>query len=765
MRRPPILGAVVFLAVLVALAFAVPAGAVPARDGKGLPRDPDKPNPLAYKALMKAEKQGNPVFHHRHRQKGGLGVADVATDRVLTILVEFAGDDVVDGRFTSGPLHNQLPKPAAGDNTNFWVPDFNPAHYQDMLFNKDPLAKSMYNYYLEQSGGVYAVDGQVYGWVQVPHSEAYYGANDENGNDRAPQQLIIDAVQAAGNSIPWADFDVEDPYDLDGDSNYAEPDGFVDHVQFVHAGADESAGGGAQGSDAIWAHSSWVFYPGGDPWGIGGAPTADPNVWVGPYTINPEDGTIGVFVHEFGHDLGLPDLYDTIYSGEASTGFWTLMSSGSWLGAPGQPLGTSPANLGIWEKWALGWADLAEVSAGDRQKSFTLKPAEAPGAANKGVRVKLPSYLVTTTLNTPHSGAGEWYSGKGDNLNNTLERTVTLTGSDTLTFWTWYDIEEGWDFGSVEVFDTGSNQWVTLPGNITTTADPYGQNPGNGITGSSDGWVQAVFSLAGYSGDTKIRFRYWTDVAVQGLGWTIDDITVTNGSGGVIFSDDVEGGPADWASSGWSIMSGTIYRWATHYYLAEWREPIGFDRSMMSWYNFVAGDTAEFFRANPGLLVWYRTTEFPNGENWVGEHPWRGFLLIVDSKPGWIPAKGVHDPVFLYYRSLVSHLPGLPARTRINLADATFGVGTTYGDRLKSYYGMRATIQLPKTQQTAVFDDRKEWVDRFWEPYFPVDIYGFLLNSINSVDTPTYGVSIRVLKRLPYYGGGRVVVNFSSPVF
>ena len=51
-----------------------------------------------------------------------------------------------------------------------------------------------------------------------------------------------------------AQFDKWDRYDYDGDGNFNEPDGYIDHFQAIHAGEGEETGGGAQGTDAIWSH-------------------------------------------------------------------------------------------------------------------------------------------------------------------------------------------------------------------------------------------------------------------------------------------------------------------------------------------------------------------------------------------------------------------------------------------------------------------------------------------------------------------------------
>src|SRR4030095_5207923 len=114
--------------------------------------------------------------------------------------------------------------------------------------------------------------------------------------------------------------------------------------------------------------------------------------WVGDYTIQPENGGVGVFAHEFGHDLGLPDLYDP-NAGENGTGFWTLMSSGSWASHSKDAIGDNPVHMGAWEKLALGWLgdDLARLPLG-ADAVVDLGPAEgATRGRYQALRVDLPN--------------------------------------------------------------------------------------------------------------------------------------------------------------------------------------------------------------------------------------------------------------------------------------------------------------------------------------------------------------------------------------
>ena len=74
---------------------------------------------------------------------------------------------------------------------------------------------------------------------------------------------------------------------------------------------------------------------------LGGTQVGDTGVWVGDYTIQPENGGLSVFAHEYGHDLGLPDDYDTSGGGDNNSEYWTLMAQ-SRLNGKDEPLGTRP---------------------------------------------------------------------------------------------------------------------------------------------------------------------------------------------------------------------------------------------------------------------------------------------------------------------------------------------------------------------------------------------------------------------------------------
>lgn len=126
-----------------------------------------------------------------------------------------------------------------------------------------------------------------------------------------------------------------------------------------------------------------------------------------------------------------------------------------------------------------------------------------------------------------HSSNYSFYSGSANYLNRYFQTRTPIpikSANDELTFWTRYAIEDDYDYAYVEVSTDGIN-FTPIEGNITTNYDPYGVNRGNGITGSSGGWVEATFPLADYaSQDIYFRFSYITDASQTEAGIYFDDI-------------------------------------------------------------------------------------------------------------------------------------------------------------------------------------------------------------------------------------------------
>ena len=245
--------------------------------------------------------------------------------------------------------------------------------------------------------------------MKVPYNEARYGRS--NGYPCASNvcsntwYLIQDAI------IAWVDgqqaqgkhrrpdqgrpgrYDQWDRYDYDGDGNFNEPDGYIDHFQIVHAGGDQADGDLQQGEDAIWSHR-WAAFQNNTsgPAGNQLRRHADRHtgLWVGDYTIQPENGGLSVFAHEYGHDLGLPDQYDTSGAGgnaENPVNWWTIMAQ-SRVSKPGDnAIGDRAADFGAWDKLQLGWLDYETVVAGQK-KTLDLGPArvqqqEGPGRGRR----------------------------------------------------------------------------------------------------------------------------------------------------------------------------------------------------------------------------------------------------------------------------------------------------------------------------------------------------------------------------------------------
>ena len=263
---------------------------------------------------------------------------------------------------------------------------------------------------------------------------------------------------AAQIKAELAEFDQWDRYDYDGDGNFNEPDGYIDHFQIVHSGGDQADGDPWQGEDAIWSHRWRAFQnseQGSGPanFPIGGAQIGTTGLWVADYTIQPENGGLSVFAHEYGHDLGLPDLYDTEPAPTSPVAWWSLMAQSRLSAKNDEGIGERPGDLGAWEKLQLGWLDY-EIAIGRRQAHLRARPARVQleegagpggGAAEEagGDRPARPGRrrpdLVQRQRRRPgrqHGAVGDAAGGDGDAVvpgERTTSRTAARIRATTPT--------------------------------------------------------------------------------------------------------------------------------------------------------------------------------------------------------------------------------------------------------------------------------------------------------------------------------------------
>src|SRR6185312_7171386 len=250
---------------------------------------------------------------------------------------------------------------------------------------------------------------------------------------------------------------------------------YIDHFQSIHAGEGEETGGGAQGTNAIWSHRWYAYQSGTGPDGtgphnFGGVRIGGSNYWIGDYTIEPENGGVGVFSHEFAHDLGLPDEYDTSGNtggAENGTAWWTLMSQGSYgnNGTAAEGIGDRPFHASAWDKAFLGWLNYEIVGPGQKKKEIKLGPAEANTKQAQAAVVVLPDKHVTVNLGSPYAGSKFYFSGSGDNLDNMIYKSVNLAAGSHLTAQVRYNIEPDWDYAYVVVSTNGGTTWTGVPTN------------------------------------------------------------------------------------------------------------------------------------------------------------------------------------------------------------------------------------------------------------------------------------------------------------
>ena len=204
---------------------------------------------------------------------------------------------------------------------------------------------SVREYFQAQSYGQFDIEFDVVGPVTMSQKMSYYGSNDFDGNDKAAEQMIVEACKLVDSEVNFAD------YDWDGD-------GEVENIYVTYAGYSEASGAD---ENTIWPHQ-WQLSEADISLELDG-------VKIDTYACGSElfgtlgstiDG-IGTMCHEYSHCLGLPDFYDTDYSGACGMFDWDIMDSGCYNGG-----GFCPAAYTAYEREYCGWLTYTELTPDTR---------------------------------------------------------------------------------------------------------------------------------------------------------------------------------------------------------------------------------------------------------------------------------------------------------------------------------------------------------------------------------------------------------------
>ena len=321
-----------------------------------------------------------------------------------------------------------------------------PAFFDNLA---DGPGNSMAAYFTQSSTGRFTVSGDSFGWYSSTQTMAHYGAPGGGQKDNPLlYQLVTEAVQAADAAVNFANYD-------------ADKDGWVDYLQIVHAGSDEAM---TQIQNDIWSEMYYDF----------DTPTVD-GKRVGMYSMVSENDPMGVLAHEFGHQLGMPDLYDTDGTGGGGqtdgAGLWDIMAAGAYLGN-----GDWPSLPSAWSRALVGWADVVTVTA-----NRNTIPISAATQNATILRINLPDisneyFLVECRANAgfdsylPGSGLLIWHidDSKGNINLNDLE---TRPGKKRVTLEEAHGGTQHLDHSGMKIYDP-SDPWSNSNGGFSPTSDP-----------------------------------------------------------------------------------------------------------------------------------------------------------------------------------------------------------------------------------------------------------------------------------------------------
>ena len=362
------------------------------------------------------------------------------------------------------------------------------AHYNTQTW-------SVLQYFTDQSNGQFTPQFDIYGIYTLSNTRAYYGRNNNNGDDQRVGTMVANAITAAGSNINWSQ------YDNDGD-------GEVDACIVVYAGPGEAAGAAAE---TIWP-CQW-YLSSSDY----GSTITRNNKTIDKFAVfcelygDSDDGTtldgVGTFCHEFSHCLGLPDFYPTDYSNHFGMGSWSVMHGGC-----DNNNGNRPCSYTAYERNFMGWMNLSTPTEG---QTYTIATVDAGGPAYKITSNNANEYYILENIQktgwnqyAPASGllvnhvnynATTWDNNTVNNSNSQGMTIIPADNSLKVDYYTGYgyyidpndEVGDLYPYGGNNQLTSSSTPAATLYNSSTNLSKPI-----TDITKNSNGTVSFTYMAA-----------------------------------------------------------------------------------------------------------------------------------------------------------------------------------------------------------------------------------------------------------------------------
>ena len=258
----------------------------------------------------------------------------------------------------------------------------------------------------------------------------------------------------------------------------------------------------------------------------------------------PEDGIAGInaYLRASGYDLTFRDVFSN----------WAVAN---FLDEDQGPYGYS--ELAVGSRPTREMRDFSEITSQIPQYSVEYIELANELISYEGpLRLKFSGQTVSALLPVEVGEAGCWWGNSGDSIDATLSRTVDLKqySRATLNYQIWFELEENWDYGYLEVSTDAGRTWDILSTPNTTSENPIGNNFGMGYTGNSEGWIDESVDLSPYAGQRiQLRFQHITDDAVNGSGLCVRRISIPE-----LGPFDSFGSSEGWQANGFLLISNKV---------------------------------------------------------------------------------------------------------------------------------------------------------------------------------------------------------------